>query len=117
MNYPSNVRIVKLPCTGRVESIHLLKTLEKGADGIFVAGCLEGECHYRQGNLRARKRVEHVREILKSIGMEPERVVMANLSAGQGPRFAEIAREVTEAVRKLGPSPMRAGLKGKEVAA
>lgn len=117
LSYPSNVRIVKVPCTGRVDAVHLLKAVEMGADGVFVAGCLEGECHYRQGNLRAKKRVEYVRGILKSIGIEPERVVMVNLSAGQGPQFAEMAREVTETVRKLGPSPLRPGETGKEVAA
>lgn len=106
-----------MPCTGRVEAIHLLQAVEKGADGVFVAGCLEGECHYKSGNLRARKRVEYVRTILQSIGIEPERVVMVNLSAGQGPRFAEIVREVTEVVRKLGPSPLKACGTEKEVAA
>lgn len=96
-----------MPCTGRVAIIHLMKALEKGADGVFVAGCLEGDCHYQAGNLRARKRVAYVQELLKSIGMDPERVAMYNLSAGQGPRFAEICREVTDKVRQLGPSPMR----------
>jgi F420-non-reducing hydrogenase iron-sulfur subunit len=107
LSYPTNVRIVKLPCTGRVAIIHLLKTLEDGADGVFVAGCLEGDCHYQAGNLRAKKRVTQVRKILESIGAEPERVAMYNLSAGMGPRFAEIAKEMTEKIRQLGPNPVR----------
>jgi len=86
-----------------VAIIHLLKALEKGADGVFVAGCLEGDCHYQSGNLRAKKRVAYVRQLLASIGVDPERVAMYNLSAGMGPRFAEIAREMTEKVRELGP--------------
>lgn len=85
----------------------LLKTLEEGADGVFVAGCLEGDCHYQSGNLRAKKRVAYVQGILGKIGMEAERVAMYNLSAGDGPRFAHIAREMTEKIRQLGPSPVR----------
>ena len=97
-----------MPCTGRVAIIHLMKALEKGADGVFVAGCMEGDCHFQAGNLRARKRVVYVRQVLQSIGMEPERVAMYNLSSGEGPRFAEICREMAEKVRQLGPNPVKA---------
>ena len=107
LNYPTNVKIVKLPCSGRVDIIHLMKAMEEGADGVYVAGCLEGDCHYQAGNLRAKKRVAYVREILDQIGVGGERVAMYNLSAGQGPRFAEIAREMTEKIRELGPSPIK----------
>jgi len=85
----------------------MLKALEEGADGVIVAGCLEGDCHYQSGNLRAKKRVIYVQEILEKIGMKPDRVAMYNLSAGEGPRFAEIAREMTEKVKELGPSPIK----------
>ncbi len=74
---------------------------------MFVAGCLEGDCHYQSGNIRAKKRVAYVKEILEKVGIGGERIAMYNLSAGQGPRFAEIAREMTEKVRQLGPSPIR----------
>jgi len=87
--------------------LHLLKALEGGADGVYVAGCLEGDCHYQNGNLRAKKRVAYVREILQRIGLGAERVGMYNLSAGMGPRFAEIVAEVTDKVARLGPSPIR----------
>jgi coenzyme F420-reducing hydrogenase delta subunit len=107
LSYPTNVKIIKLPCSGRAEIIHLMKAFEEGADGVFVAGCLEGDCHYQTGNLRAKKRVAFVREMLDKVGVGGERIVMYNLSAGQGPRFAEIAREMTEKVRQLGPSPIR----------
>jgi coenzyme F420-reducing hydrogenase delta subunit len=107
VGYPVSIRIIKLPCTGRVDVIHLLKALEGGADGIMVAGCLEGDCHYRSGNLRARKRVNRVKEILDRIGLRAERVAMYNLSAGMGQQFAEMARDFTDRVRKLGPSPAR----------
>jgi F420-non-reducing hydrogenase iron-sulfur subunit len=117
LSYPANVRIVKVPCTGRVAEIHLLKALELGADGVLVAGCLEGDCHYQSGNLRAKKRVAHVQQILKSIGFSPERVAMYNLSAGMGPRFAEIVREITEKIKESGPNPLRSAGAGKGKAA
>jgi len=106
LSYPSSVKVIQVPCTGRVDIIHLLKAIEDGADGVYVAGCLEGECHYLSGNLKAKKRVQYVKKVLKEIGVEPERVEMFNLSAGEGPRFAEIAREMAERIKKLGPSPV-----------
>jgi len=107
LSYPTNVKIIKVPCSGRVAISHMLQALEKGADGVFVAGCLEGDCHYQSGNLRAKKRVGYVQDILGKIGMEAERLAMYNVSAGDGPRFAQIAREMTEKIRQLGPSPIR----------
>lgn len=107
LDYPANLKIIQVPCTGRVDVLHLMKALEEGADGVCVAGCMEGECHFINGNLKVRKRVEHVKKILSSIGMEPERVEMFNLSSAMGPRFAEIAAEMTERIRQLGPSPIR----------
>jgi len=107
LSYPSNIKVIQVPCTGRVDIIHLLKAIEDGADGVYVAGCLEGECHFLTGNLKAKKRVRYVKKLLEEIGLEPERVEMFNLSAGQGPRFAEIAREMAERVARLGPSPVK----------
>jgi coenzyme F420-reducing hydrogenase delta subunit len=117
LSYPSNIRIVKVPCTGRIAIIHLMRALEKGADGVFVAGCMEGDCHFQAGNLRARKRVAYVQEVLKSVGMQPERVAMYNLSSGEGPRFAEISREMTDKIRQLGPNPIKNKGERKEKAA
>lgn len=107
MTYPTNVKIVKVPCTGRVDIIHILKAFESGTDGVCLVGCLEGDCHYLKGNLRARKRVEYVKQLLDECGIGGERVAMFNLSSAQGQRFAEIAREMTAKVRDLGPSPGR----------
>jgi len=111
LQYPSNVRVIMMPCTGRVDVIHLLKAIEDGADGVYVAGCLEGDCHYLTGNIKARKRVGAVKKILGDLGLEEDRVAMYNLSAAQGPRFAEIAREMTEKIRALGPSPIKPAAK------
>ena len=106
LSYPSTVKVIQVPCTGRVDIIHLLKAIEDGADGVYVAGCLEGECHFLTGNLKAKKRVNYVKKVLEEMGIEPGRVEMFNLSAGEGPKFAEIAREMEERIKKLGPSPV-----------
>ncbi|HMK66668.1 MAG TPA: hydrogenase iron-sulfur subunit [Thermodesulfobacteriota bacterium] len=107
LDYPANVKIIRVPCTGKVDVIHILKAFEKGADGVYVAGCLQGDCHFKNGNLRASRRVEQARKLLASIGIEEERVEMVNLSAGMGEGFAEKARQITEKIRNLGPNPIR----------
>jgi coenzyme F420-reducing hydrogenase delta subunit len=106
LSYPSNIKVIQVPCSGRVDILHLLKAIEDGADGVYVAGCLEGECHYLTGNYKARRRVNYVKKTLEEIGLEPERVEMFNLSAGEGPRFAEIAIEMNDRIKELGPSPL-----------
>ncbi len=95
-----------LPCTGRIEEAILLKAFENGADGVLVIGCLEGDCHYLAGNIRARARVQRVATILESIGFGGSRVRMANLSAGEGAKFAAFAGEFVELISQLGPSPV-----------
>jgi coenzyme F420-reducing hydrogenase delta subunit len=109
LSYPSNIKIVKLPCTGKIDVLYLLKTFQSGADGVYVAGCMEGDCHYLTGNLRARKRVEYTRKILDEAGIGGERIAMYNMSAAQGTRFVEVAKEMTERIRALGPSPVKKG--------
>jgi len=108
LQYPSSVRVLRLPCTGKVEPNHLLAAFEQGVDGVIVAGCLEGGCHFVEGNLRARRRVERVRELMEEVGLEPERLEMFNLSSADGTRFAEIVRTMHERLVRLGPSPLRA---------
>jgi F420-non-reducing hydrogenase iron-sulfur subunit len=107
LQYPSNIHIIRVPCTGKVDIIHLLRAFEKGADGVYVLGCMEGNCHFNTGNLRARKRVERTQEILKAIGIGGERVQMYNLSSSEAPRFVEIAKEMTERIIDLGPNPIK----------
>jgi coenzyme F420-reducing hydrogenase delta subunit len=108
IQYPPFVRIVKLPCTGKVDVLHILKAFEEGADAVFVAGCLEGECHYLKGNLRARKQVAYAKRLLAELGIEPERVEMFNLSSAMGGRFAEIVKEMSDRTIKLGPTALGA---------
>ena len=107
LSYPADIKIIQVPCTGRVDILHLLNAIEDGADGVYVAGCLEGECHYISGNLKARKKVAYVKKTLMEIGIEPERVEMFNLSSAQGARFAENAREMADRIKGLGPSPIK----------
>lgn len=107
LQYPDSVRILRLPCTGKIEVNYLLAAFERGVDGVIVAGCLEGGCHYQEGNLRARRRVERAKQMLKEIGLEPERVEMFNLSSAEGTRFAAIVAEMNERIAQLGPSPLR----------
>jgi coenzyme F420-reducing hydrogenase delta subunit len=107
LSYPANVKIVRVPCSGKVDSLHLLKAFEKGADGVFVAGCLEGDCHFNNGNVRAGRKVKQVHSLMTEIGIESERLEMFMMSAGMGDRFAEVATEMTDKIRDLGPSPIR----------
>ncbi len=117
MKCPANFRIIRLPCTGKLDVIHLLRAFEKGADGVYVVGCMEGECHFKTGNFRARKRVEQVAAILDKIGVGGERVRMYNLSAGDGPLFAEYSIDMDNIIRELGPSPIREALQARKKAA
>ena len=107
LQYPPNVRIVRVPCTGKVDIIHILRAFEKGADGACVIGCLEGECHFESGNLMAKRRVQQAQKILDTIGVGGERVKMFNLSSSEGPRFAQYASEITEKIKELGPNPIK----------
>jgi len=106
LQYPPNVRIVRTPCTGRLEVNFFMKAFEKGADGILVAGCLEGGCHFTEGNYLARGRVGHTREILKECGIEEERIRMINISAAMARPLVDHINDIIETVKKLGPNPV-----------
>ena len=112
LSYPTNVKIVKVPCTGRVDALLILKAFESGVDGVYLAGCLEGECHFLRGNLRAKKRVQYAKTLLDEVGLGSGRVEIYNMSSAQGQRFAEVAREMTEKIRALGPSPVKNRVRG-----
>ena len=96
-----------MPCSGTVDVQHMLRALEKGADGVCIIGCMEGECQYKTGNLRARKRVEQVQGLLNAIGVDSQRAQMYNLSSSDGHLFAKYAQEMDELIRNLGPNPMK----------
>ncbi|MEJ2672153.1 MAG: hydrogenase iron-sulfur subunit [Deltaproteobacteria bacterium] len=116
LHYPPNIKIIRVPCSGKVDAIHILKALEKGADGVYVAGCLEGDCHFKNGNTKASHRVDYVKKLLDEIGMGGERVEMFEMSAGMGERFVQTTTEFTEKIRKLGPNPAKVALKKQRAA-
>jgi F420-non-reducing hydrogenase iron-sulfur subunit len=105
VQYPSNVHIVRVMCSGMLHPNIVIDALSKGADGVLVCGCHPGDCHYQEGNLKAEKRGEAIDLMLEDLGLEPERFRLEWVSASEGSRFAEIATEMTETLRELGPSP------------
>lgn len=103
LSYPANVRVIRLMCTGRVDPGFVVEAFLEGADGVIVAGCHPSECHYERGNLLAERRVTTLQHLLELIGVEPERVCLAWVSAAEGRKFARLIETTVEAVRALGP--------------
>jgi F420-non-reducing hydrogenase iron-sulfur subunit len=103
MQYPPTIRVVRVPCSGRINPLFLVAALQNGADGVLVSGCHPGDCHYLSGNLVARRKFAVVKNMLEYIGIEPERVQFSWVSASEGGRFAALIAQVTEDVRRLGP--------------
>lgn len=104
LQYPTNIRIIRTPCTGKLEVEYFMRAFENGADGVLVAGCEEGSCHFIEGNLMAKRRVNYTRAILTEAGFEKERLRMVNIGAADARRFVEIIKDMIETVRNLGPS-------------
>lgn len=108
MQYPPNVRIVRVMCTGALDPIYVIKPLLEGADGVLISGCYPGDCHYVNGNLKARRRVGTLKTILKQFGVEEERVWLRWISASEGRRFADTVTEMVDRLKVLGPNPVAA---------
>lgn len=102
--YPSDIRLVRLMCTGMIDSKYILKAFLEGADGVFIGGCHEGDCHYIDGNLKAVKRIDGTREILKQFGFDPERLKRVWIGASEGPEFQEHMTAFAEKITALGKS-------------
>lgn len=107
ISYPSNIKIIRLPCTGKTDPRYILKAFEDGADGVYVVACPVGNCHHVRGNERAHERVKKTKKLLDEIGMGGERLEIYFMSGGQGRAFAEAAEEMTERIRALGPNPIK----------
>jgi len=105
--YPPNIRIVRVMCTGRIDTTLVLESLRLGADGVLIAGCHPGDCHYQRGNYMMEKRFSYIRKALETIGIEPRRVRLEWISASEGGKFAALVREMTQQIKDLGPSPFR----------
>ncbi|MCG2770052.1 MAG: hydrogenase iron-sulfur subunit [Anaerolineae bacterium] len=104
IKYPANVRIIRVPCSCRIDPKLVMKCLERGADGVLVSGCHPGDCHYTEGNYYARRRMLMFHKLLEFVGIDPRRFQMSWVSASEGQKWAQVVSEVTEDLRALGPS-------------
>lgn len=107
LQYPPNVRVIRLMCTGALDPVYVSKALLEGADGVLIGGCHPGDCHYQSGNYKARRRIAILHTILAQLGFDPQRVWLRWISASEGQRFADTVSEMVEHLRRLGPNPMR----------
>ena len=107
IQYPPNIRVIRVMCSGRIDPVFVLEAFKDGADGVLIAGChLPSDCHYLSGNFKAQRRVLLMKEVLKDFGIEPERLRLEWVSASEGDRFATVIKEMTEEIKKLGPNPL-----------
>jgi coenzyme F420-reducing hydrogenase delta subunit len=117
IQYPSNIRIVRVMCSGRVDPIIPLEVLMRGADGVMILGCHPGDCHYVEGNLYEERKIRMLKKLVALTGLEPERLKLEWVSASEGQRFAQIVTEFTEQIRKLGPSPLSGKMPNRKILA
>ena len=107
IQYPPNVRVIRLMCSGALDPVYVIKALLEGADGVLIGGCHPGDCHYQSGNYKARRRVAILQSILKQMGFEPERVWLRWISASEGRYFADVVTEMVAKLKELGPNPLK----------
>ena len=107
IQYPPTIRVVRVMCSGRINPAFIFDAFKNGADGVLVAGCHPGDCHYLTGNYKALRRVLLVKKVLEGFGLEPERLRLEWISASEGDRFASVVKDMTEEIRKLGPNPIK----------
>jgi F420-non-reducing hydrogenase iron-sulfur subunit len=103
IQYPPNLRMIRVMCSGRVDPTFIMKAFSRGVDGVLIGGCHPGDCHYIEGNYKAQRRMRMLRKMLGDFGIEPERLKLEWVSASEGARFAQVVTEFTETIRKLGP--------------
>jgi len=107
LKLPRNIEIVRVPCSGRIETTYLLRALEKGADGVLVFACHEKNCQFLRGNLRVKGRLSYLHRMLDKIGLEKERIEICHLATHSGVKLADTLHQKSEQLRKLGPNPCR----------
>lgn len=105
--YPANIRMIRVMCSGTIEPLYVIKAFKEGADGVFIGGCHPGDCHYQSGNYKAKRRVVLLKRAISEIGLDPRRIRLEWVSAAEGQRFAEVITEFTEEIRELGPNPLK----------
>jgi len=107
--YPTNLRVIRVMCSGRVHPAHILEAFKDGADGVLVAGCHPpNDCHYISGNLKAKRRVAMLKKLMEQMGMDPDRLRLEWVSAAEGEKFARVVTEFTNMLKEKGPSPLKA---------
>ncbi len=104
LQYPANIRVIRVPCSGRINPLYIVRALQNGIDGVLVSGCHPGDCHYISGNLVARRKFALLKNFLGYLGIEPGRVQFSWVSASEGNRFASLIEKVVDEVRELGPA-------------
>jgi F420-non-reducing hydrogenase iron-sulfur subunit len=105
--YPTDVRAIRVMCTGRIDPLFVMKAFQDGADGVLISGCHFGDCHYLEGNFKAAKRMFLMKNILKNIGLEDKRLRMTFVSASEGAKWAAVIEDVVDTIKELGPSPLK----------
>jgi F420-non-reducing hydrogenase iron-sulfur subunit len=106
IQYPPNIRVIRVMCSGSVDSVYVNRALIEGADAILIGGCHLGDCHYLNGNYKARRRMVLIKNILTTMGMEPERIWVKWISASEGQKFADTVKEIVDETKKMGPNPL-----------
>ena len=105
--YPPNIRMIRVMCSGTIEPLYVVKAFKEGADGVFIGGCHPGDCHYQSGNYKTQRRIVLLKRAISEIGLDPRRIRLEWVSAAEGQRFAKVITEFTEEIRKLGPNPLK----------
>jgi len=106
MKYPPNIKSIRVMCSGRVDPVFILEALKKGADGVLVAGCHPGDCHYQSGNYKTNRRIKLLKKLLSEMAVDPKRVRFEYVSASEGQKFAQIVTEFVDELKKMGPNPL-----------
>lgn len=106
IQYPPNIRMIRVMCSGTVDPLFILEALSKGADGVFIGGCHPGDCHYQLGNYKTQRKIALVKRLLSQLGMDPRRVRLEWVSAAEGGRFAQVVTDFVEEIKTLGPNPL-----------
>jgi F420-non-reducing hydrogenase iron-sulfur subunit len=114
IQYPPNAKVIRLMCSGRVDPLMVVEAFKDGADGVMISGCHIGDCHYATGNLRTQVRYEALKYAMEAMGLDPDRLYLLWASASEGQQWADGIRTLTETVRRLGPSPLKAKRGGVE---
>jgi F420-non-reducing hydrogenase iron-sulfur subunit len=109
MKYPPNIKSIRVMCSGRVDPVFVLEALRKGADGVLIGGCHPGDCHYQSGNYKANRRMKLLKKFLEEMAIEPNRVRFEYISASEGAKFAQVATEFVDELKKMGPNPLKEG--------